>query len=339
MLAMMRRLAFADAQTGPIAAAWLRALVGALSPGGARGRLTILIFHRVHPRPDELFPNDMHAQSFRELMLWVRDGFNVLPLEEAAVMLGRGALPARALAITFDDGYADNATIAVPILRELGLHATFFVATGFLDGGRMFNDTIIEVVRRAQGTVFDLSAAGFGRHAIASTEQRREAIETIVTQLKYLPQRERRERVDAIAAQSSALPDDLMMTRTQLRSLASAGCGIGGHTMTHPILARIDEETARREIAQGRDALVDIIRQPVKLFAYPNGKPGVDYTALHVRMVRDLGFAAAVSTRPGAARTGESLHELPRFAPWGRTRSRFGMRMAANLLNAGTVTG
>ena len=334
---MTQRLALTDAPGGPSRAGWLRPFMAALSPEGARGRLTILLFHRVHARPDALFPNDMNAQSFRELMQWVRDGFAVLPLEEAAAALRRGALPARACAITFDDGYADNAMVALPILRELGLHATFFVATAFLEGGRMFNDTVIEVVRRAQGAELDLSPMGFGRHPIASMQQRRAAIELIVAQLKYLPQGERQTRVDAMAAQSVGLPDDLMMTRAQLRGLAAAGMGVGGHTMTHPILARLDEDSARREIAEGREALEGIVRQPVRLFAYPNGKPDIDYTAVHVRMAKDLGFAAAVSTALGAARAGDSLYELPRFAPWGRTPARFGVRMAANLMRSASL--
>ena len=74
----------------------------------------------------------------------------------------RGRAPARALAITFDDGYADNATVAAPILLRLGLPATFFVATGFLDGGRMWNDTVIEAVAPRRGPVLDLAPLGLG---------------------------------------------------------------------------------------------------------------------------------------------------------------------------------
>jgi len=311
----------------------MRSLLGALSPSGTRARLSILIFHRVRPRPDELFPDEEHADSFRERMLWVREWFNVLPLEEAVSALGRGALPTRALAITFDDGYADNATVALPILRGLGLHATFFVATQFVDGGRMFNDTVIERVRRAKGDELDLSALGLGRYPIASLEQRRHVIEPILAKLKYLPAPDRLARVEQLAAQSKdALPDDLMMTRAQLRSIASAGMGFGGHTRSHPILARIDDGAALHEMAEGREQLEAIVSQPVRLFAYPNGKPRLDYTGAHARMARELGFVAAFSTAPGAAGSHDSLYELPRFTAWGRTPLPFGLRMAKNLL-------
>lgn len=317
------------------AAAWLRPVIGALSPAGARGRLTILIFHHVHPRRDELFPNEMHADAFRERMQWIRCWFNVLPLGEAVAALARGILPARALAITFDDGYADNCTVALPILREMGLPATFFVASQFLDGGRMWNDTVIETVRRARGGELDLTALGLGRHGIESSEQRRAAIRALLAQLKYLPTAERQARGEAIAAQAgAALPDDLMLTCSQLRDMAAAGMGIGAHTAAHPILARLDEAAARREVADGRDALEAIVRQPVRLFAYPNGRPNIDYTAAHVRMAEELGFTAAVSTASGAARAGDTGYELPRFTPWDATSARWGLRLARNLLTA-----
>ena len=330
---MTQPLALADAQARRAQPRWMRSLLGALSPAGERGRLSILIFHRVRPGLDELFPDEEHADSFRERMLWVRDWFNVLPLEEAVAALGRRALPARALAITFDDGYADNATVAVPIMRQLGLHATFFVATEFVEGGRMWNDTVIEAVRRAHNEELDLSELGLGRPSIATMEQRRQVIERLLTRLKYLPAPERQTRVECLSGQcGNRLPDDLMMTRGQLRSVASAGMGFGGHTCSHPILARLDDGMARREIAEGREALEAIVRQPVRLFAYPNGKPRVDYTGAHVRMAKELGFVGAVSTAPGAVRTGDPVYELPRFTAWGRTPLPFGIRMAKNLL-------
>jgi len=313
-------------------AGWVRPLLGALSPAGRRGRLTILIFHRVHAVPDELFPNQIHASTFLERMLWVRSWFNVLPLAEAVKALARGSLPARALAITFDDGYADNATVAVPILQRLGLHATYFIATAFLDGGRMWNDTVIECIRRTKKSDLDLTGEGLGTYRVASADGRKAAINAVIGQLKYLPPHERERRAENIAALSAvSLPNDLMMTREQLRGVAAAGMGIGGHTATHPILAALEDSAARREIVEGRDVLEGIVRQPVRLFAYPNGKPNVDYSAAHVRMIKALGFAAAVSTAPGAARAETSSFELPRFTPWDRTPARWGIRLARNL--------
>jgi peptidoglycan/xylan/chitin deacetylase (PgdA/CDA1 family) len=311
----------------------MRPVLRLLSPGGSRGKLTTLIFHRVHAEPDPLFPNEMHASAFRERLRWIRAWFDVLPLEEAVVALARGTLPERALAITFDDGYADNFAVALPILREHGLPATFFVAAGFLDGGRMWNDTVIEAIRRTPRASLDLSALDLGTRALGSAQARRAAIDAVLGKLKYLSPEHRQDRVAAVASFAAVKPpDDLMMTSAQVRGLAAAGMGIGGHTRTHPILTRIDASAAHREIADGRGALEAITGQPVRLFAYPKGRPVGDYGAEHVSIVRELGFTAAVSTSPGVARTGDSLFELPRFTPWDASAARWGLRLAGILL-------
>jgi len=322
----------ADSSGRSKVAAWLKPVLGALSPAGSRGRLTILMFHHVHPACDPLFPGDMYAGVFRERLEWIRDWFNVLPLEDAVAALRRRTLPARALALTFDDGYADNCTVALPILLEMKLHATFFIASAFLDGGRMWNDTVIETIRRARGGELDLSALGLGRHAIESLEARRRAIQVVLSRLKYLNPVERQARADAVAAQApTPLPNDLMLTCAQLRDLAAAGMGVGAHTAHHPILAALSDAEARREIVDGREAVAEIVRQPVKLFAYPNGRPNTDYTTAHARLAQALGFVAAVSTAPGAARASTPCYQLPRFTPWDRTPGRYGLRLARNL--------
>ncbi len=306
-----------------------------LSPGGARARLSILIFHRVLPSPDPIFPTEVDARSFDSICAWVSEWFQVLPLGDAIQRLRQGQLPPRALAITFDDGYADNHDVALPILQRHGLPATFFVATGFLDGGRMFNDTVIESVRRCSLPQLDLAgtvAAGLGVLPLSGLPDRRAAIGRIIGATKYLPLVERSDWVAAVAERSGArLPDDLMMRSEQVRALHRAGMTVGAHTVSHPILARLDAASARSEIAQGRSDLEAIIGDRVGLFAYPNGKPGEDYAPETVGLVRELGFDAAVSTTWGSARPANDPFQLPRFTPWDRTRNRFGLRLARDL--------
>ncbi len=260
--------------------------------------------------------------------------FNVIPLYDAVRGLRKGKLPDRAACITFDDGYADNAEVALPILQKHGLPATFFVAASFLDGGRMWNDTVIELIRQAPGELLDLRSTGLGQFEIGTIPQRRHAVHNVLGKLKYLPQELRQSRVEAICALTPVPSSNLMMTSHQIRVLHNAGMEIGGHTANHPILARLENHAARAEIANGKEMLESIIRAPVRFFAYPNGKPGGDYLPDHVRMVRDLGFDAAVSTAHGAARTDSDLYQLPRFTPWDRWEVRFTLRMAQNMLKA-----
>jgi len=293
--------------------------------------LSILIFHRVVPEPDPLLPELVSAAEFERQLSLIGRWFTVLPLAEAVQRLRAGALPVRAACITFDDGYADNATVALPALRRLGMPATFFIATGFLDGGRMWNDSVIETVRVAPGATLDARRYGLGVLPLSTMGERRAALDALIGALKYLPLDERQARVDEFAALAPAgLPGDLMMTDTQVRELHRGGMEVGGHTVNHPILARLDPDSARREIAEGRRRLAEITGAPVTLFAYPNGRPGQDYGAEHVAMVRELGFDAAVSTAWGVAHAASDAYQLPRFTPWDRTPGRYLLRLLHN---------
>jgi peptidoglycan/xylan/chitin deacetylase (PgdA/CDA1 family) len=265
-------------------------------------------------------------------MQWVRRWFNVLPVPEAVRRLREKSLPARALCVTFDDGYADNLEIALPILDRHAIPATFFIATGFLDGGRMFNDTVIEAVRRTPLPSLDLRGLDLGTFALDSVTAKQHAINAILPKLKHFEPVRRETCVRDIARVAKArLPDDLMLTSDQLRALHRRGGTIGAHTRSHPILASVDVETAKREIDEGRAELERIVDERVDLFAYPNGKPLDDYRAEHVRLVGDAGFAAAFSTAPGAARADGDFLQLPRFTPWDATPGRFALRLARNL--------
>jgi peptidoglycan/xylan/chitin deacetylase (PgdA/CDA1 family) len=301
---------------------------------GAAKRLSVLIFHRVHAQRDELFPAEPNAAEFELRMRWIANCFHVLPLAEALNCLREHRLPARALAITFDDGYADNHDVALPILRKLGLHATFFIATGFLNGGRMFNDSLIETVRRASGEHLDASMVGLNKLPLNNPAQRRAAIDALIGKIKYLPMAQRLDAVAQIAAAAGVrLPDDLMMSSAQVRALHQAGMGIGAHTVHHPILARAETNEAKDEIVAGRAALQDIIGERVGLFAYPNGRPDLDYRRQHVELVRELGFDAAVSTAMGAMSAADDFYQVPRFTPWNWHRMRASLLMARNLLS------
>ena len=178
----------------------IRPLLAAASPSGSSARLSVLIFHRVLPVPDPVFPGEFDAVRFDQMLTWLRSAFNVLPLDEAIARARTGSLPARAAAITFDDGYADNCEIALPLLKKHGVSATFFVATDFIDGGRMWNDSVIAAIRNCPSPVLDLSGLGLGQWAVATNSEKRHKIEGLLVKLKYQPHAERLATVEALAA-------------------------------------------------------------------------------------------------------------------------------------------
>ena len=303
-----------------------------LSPAGPRARLSVLIFHRVLPGVDPLFPGEVDAIRFDNILRWVTCWFNVISLSEAVDRLVNGELPARALAITFDDGYADNHDIALPILSRHNMPATFFVASDFLDGGRMWNDTVIEAIRQTKRSSIEVESLGLGRLSTNTLEERRGAIDALLKQIKHKPPAERQLLTNEISRQCECdLPDDLMMTSDQLRHMQTAGMTIGGHTCSHPILSAVENSVAQAEILTNRLRLEKILGQTVDLFAYPNGKPGEDFKAEHVKMVRAAGFKAAVTTAPGTIRNEGDMFQIPRFTPWDHSRLRFGIRLVGNM--------
>ena len=314
----------------------LRSLFRLLSPAGAQARLSVLIFHRVLALPDPLFPDEVDAQQFDRICRWLQSWFSVLPLDEAVRRLKAGTLPSRALAITFDDGYADNHRVALRILQRHRLCATFFIATGYLDGGRMWNDTVIESVRRTEATsvaLATLPCAGLDMLALGSIGERRLAIDALIGAFKYEPPHVRVALTDRLTDLLGVTPPtDLMLTADEVRGLRRAGMQIGAHTVTHPILANLDPSAAREEIGTSKRHLEELLGEPVGLFAYPNGKLGQDFTSDSVAIARDLGFDAAVTTAWGAADRATDQFQLPRFTPWDRAKYRFGARLARNLL-------
>ena len=310
----------------------IRNLLSWASPRGQAARLSVLIFHRVLPLPDPLFPNEIDARRFDEMCAWVKGWFNVIPLDSAVVGLRDGKLPERAACITFDDGYADNFHVALPILQRHGLTATFFIATGFLDGGRMWNDTIVESVRACKLQILDLGGLGLGAHRVVSIAEKQAAIAALIGQIKYRSTEDRVTTTRSIAVKAKVdLPDNLMLTSNEVKQMHAAGMQIGAHTVNHPILARLTTDEARLEIQQSKTTLEGLLNDRVSLFAYPNGRPQEDYTAETVEVVRALGFDAAVSTRWGSSMLGSDLLQIRRFTPWDRSKLRFGARMLVNL--------
>lgn len=300
--------------------------------GGQHGMLSVLIYHRVTERLDSYYDDDVDAKTFEIQMALLAEHMNVLSLDIAIELLKSNSLPPRAVVITFDDGYRNNFEVAMPILEKYGLTATFFIATGYLDGGCMWNDKIIETVRKHEGEKINLLKFGLEDYVIGTIKQKNEVIKKILKKLKYLPLEIREQKVNDIVGENlEGIPEDIMMTSAQVKEMSRHGMQIGAHTVNHPILARLDEKHAEKEIYESKMYLEQLIGNKVNTFAYPNGKPGYDYNIAHVEMLKKLGFQGAVSTAWGVARRESDVFQIPRFLPWAKNKHKF----FAQLLLAG----
>lgn len=313
-----------------LAAYMIRAIGDTIAPRKAgAGRLCVLNYHRIQAVVDPFLDSEPDVATFDWQMRLLKQCFNVLPLHEAVQLLADGRMPPRAVAISFDDGYRSIHDLAMPILVKHGLPATVFVTTGHMhDDGSMWNDRILEAMRRLPPSPLDLQALGLQIYPMANPAERKQTAGILTERCKYMSLIERSRFISHLQnLAGSNLRQDLMLTADMLRTLISNNIEIGGHTINHPILARVDDDTARREITDNKADLEAIIGQPVRLFAYPNGRRPNDYDDRHVEMVDKAGYDAAFTTVSGAATAAYSRFEIPRRRPWDKTPLLFAVRM------------
>lgn len=289
----------------------IKRVIRYFSGAGTKSRLLILTYHRVREQPDLVNPGDPDREEFTAQMKMLAEYFNVLTVSRAIRNLREGRLAERSVCITFDDGYADNHEVAAPILESLGIAATFFIATGYLNGGIMWNDRIIETIRRLRSGTHDFGE--LGQVKLLANECRSSATNETINKLKYLQCDERDRISKEIAARFSIeCSDSIMMTDDMVRDLHSRGMEIGAHTISHPILARLSSAAAKVEVQASKDYLESLLQSSVTSFAYPNGKFGRDLTMRDVEIVRQSGFDIAVTTDWGVATASTDHMTLPR---------------------------
>jgi len=268
----------------------------------------------LYAAPDICLPVD----AFRLQMAFARRAYSVVSVDRLVAALESGdKLPPRSLAVTFDDGYADNHRLALPVLRDLGLSATVYVATGAVSNAAPFwVGAVRALVLSAAGP--ELEIAGRERVPIGSRTERGPAIKALTRALVPLRAAERAEALAATAAAAGvdlhALLAGSMLTWDQIRDLHGAGWTIGAHTVTHSNVALAAPEDAERDILGSRDALAAAIGAPVQHFCYPNTGGQHRYFSPEVAdLLRRNGFRSATTSRPGALRPGVDRFQLPRL--------------------------
>jgi peptidoglycan/xylan/chitin deacetylase (PgdA/CDA1 family) len=292
-----------------------------------RKDLRILAYHRVMPLPDPAsFPFDLELISasperFREQMLLLKRRFHPMRLTDVARALDAGAaLPPDATVVTFDDGYDDNYRIAYPILRELGIPATFFVSTGHIDSGRPFAyDWLMHMILRTGAPSLMLPEIGMetgmpptmeGRRALAG--QVLLAMKSIdaIAQSAMIARLEQAWRMPSNVAPATCRP----MTWAQLREMRDAGFEIGSHGVHHRMLAKLPDAAMRREVRESKDALERELGDAPALMSYPVGGDRA-FDDRVIEATREAGFRLAVcyicGTNPHPADNRYALYRLP----------------------------
>jgi peptidoglycan/xylan/chitin deacetylase (PgdA/CDA1 family) len=216
---------------------------------------------------------DASPAAFEQQVRLLEREFDVIgPVDLEAAVRGGGG---RYVMLTFDDGYRDNFTEALPVLRAHGLPATFFVTTRFLDTRRIaWWDEIAWIVHAAEGR--ELRVRPWVEWPLSLEPGARQAtVRTLINLCASLPQEAQEMLLDSLADAADTRRHrpggDFWMTWDQIRELRAAGMHIGGHSVSHPQLAALSTDDQYREITGCQARLEAELGEPMRYFSYPFG--------------------------------------------------------------------
>jgi peptidoglycan/xylan/chitin deacetylase (PgdA/CDA1 family) len=257
-------------------------------------------------------------EDFDAQMAMISQNFEVIGLDDLDSVLTyrRG----RFVMVTFDDGYLDNYSNAFPILKSYGVPATFFISTGFIDSPAVpWWDEIAWMVRTSPLDGLDVNP--WTTTPVPFDEPHREgAISRLLTVYKRLAGGLTANFLSflADALKSGRCPNqiahELWMTWDMIREMKQGGMSIGGHTVTHPVLANLTPEEQDQEIGACRRRLVEVLGEPIDAFSYPVGG-STSFNAASRNSVVRHGFNKVFTYQGGFCRHGHKDRlAIPRTA-------------------------
>jgi peptidoglycan/xylan/chitin deacetylase (PgdA/CDA1 family) len=232
------------------------------------------------------------------------------------------------VAITVDDGFDDVARIAHPVFSEFDCPYTVFVVPGVLETQAVFWwEQLARLLRDARSRQVTLPVQAADRtltwrDAESMAQVRRE----LEVHFKTLPPEQMRAHLEAISLQVDVpllarAPADLAtLAWDDIRRMERDGVHFGAHTMTHPVLSQCDPDRARWEVAESLTRLRAEVRNPSRVFCYPNGMTG-DFGVREIGVLEGMQMLGAVSAEPGVAVV---RHGPENIAAWRWRAPRFG---------------
>lgn len=283
---------------------------------------TCLMYHRVTeelPEPSKFQPRlglAVHVDSFEEQMRYVRQKMNPVSLDQVVDSMRGGSLEPRSVAVTFDDGYRDNLTLALPILEKYNIPATIYVATGLLDRSAplwWFEHVFLIENTEEINFTYEGIEYSYDTSSLAGMEKASTDLDILFKSLKIDAQIEVLEKMRKCCSAKFTW-DDEMLSGDELRTLAQHPLiTIGGHTHSHSNCLILTQEELIEEVRENRDFLTkEIGHQPIH-FAYPYG--GVEHAGKReFDVISNLGFVSSATTRWGhlKKRQESSVSVLPR---------------------------
>ena len=304
----------------------------------SEGVFLVLVYHRVNDLGLPMTIETLDSETFRRQVRYVARQFTVTPLGEVLTRIETGReLPSRCACITFDDGYRDNYEVALPILREEGLPATVFLTAGCIERREaLWFDRVLTAFRESRVPVLALPERE--PLSLRTATQRWTAALRTLMEFKNCEADARAqsmtELLRALDVEEDGTEHELLLTWDQVAAMAREGIEFGSHTMTHRVLSTCPVDQARRELEDSKRLIEERVGRPVRLFAYPHGKPE-DVGPAAERAVRDAGYGLAFTTIYGANTSGSDRYRLRRVPPWPADIPSFAMNLATAVCTAG----
>ena len=276
-----------------------------------RSQIVIINYHRIEPAGGVggvPFDEGVYGPSqaaFERQVGWLGRNFDVVSESDLLSLVRAGRFQGRYAAITFDDGYSDNYTLAYPVLRATNTPAIFFICPDIINQRRVgWWDVIAYLVKRSAKKSVTIRGTDF---AIAGN--RRDAIRQLQGLMKLRKATETAGLLEEISAACGVpLPDarlesEQFMTWEQVREVNANGVAIGSHTHTHRVLATLDEPSQRWELEQSKQELERQLQKTVRTLAYPVG--GYEhFMPPTMRTAAECGYEGAFSFHTGANYSG-----------------------------------
>jgi peptidoglycan/xylan/chitin deacetylase (PgdA/CDA1 family) len=275
-----------------------------------RAGCVILTYHGVLADAggrDFLNHNFVPAQIFERHLKYICQYYRPMPLRDLVSYYERGDVPPpRSLALTFDDGFANNYTVAFPLLKRYGVPFTIFLTTGLIDspGAQLWTERLKRAIYLCSADMVTLPVGGREvRHSLSSPAHREEATRQMSLLLKSLPVGERDAALDAIesvcgrpALTAAERERYDFLTWAQVREMMAAGVEFGSHTVQHPMLSTLDVGSLHAEVVESKRHIESSLGVPCETFAYPNGS-SADYGEREKQALRAAGYRCALSLR------------------------------------------
>ena len=290
-------------RTGPAAVACGLG-VHHLSRRIGRRRLLILCYHGVAAGPlPEGCPAWHHVDvsDFERQIRYIARHYDVLPIDRALDRLDNGSAD-RIACVTFDDGYRNNRSVALPVLREAGVPATAYLATGFVATSHVLWTVELEAAfRLSRVPEIELSALGLGARTLHTSSSRTAAAAEAIRRLKREGPARRRPLVSDLIDTLGPAPDGIlepfrMLDWSDVAAMDEEGLvSFGAHTVNHEIVSRLDDAELHSEIAGSVAEVGRRVKSISTTFAFPNGSPA-DFDERSRRVLEEVGARAALST-------------------------------------------